>query len=80
MPTVTLTNDQIVELIHQLPPAQKREVLLSLAEQAQSRRGERMAYAEQQLRARATERGLVWDDLDDDAREAFIDDLIHEDR
>ena len=80
MPSVTLTNDQVVELVRQLPPAQKRLVMLSLASDAQTRRAERMTYAEDRLRTLATARGLAWDDLDEDAREGFIDDLLHEDR
>lgn len=80
MPRVTLTNDQVVELVRQLSPDQKREVLLVLAEDAQTRRAERMAFAEERLRTLATARGLVWDDLDEDARETFVDDLLHEDR
>jgi TRAP-type C4-dicarboxylate transport system substrate-binding protein len=78
MPSVTLTDDQVVELVRQLPAQQKRAVLLVLAEAAQARRDERMTHAEAQLRRRAAERGLNWDALTEDAREAFIDDLLHE--
>lgn len=78
MPSITLSNDQVVALVRQLPPTQKREILLALASEAQARRAERMAYAEDQLRALAAARGLVWDALDEDARERFIDDLLHE--
>ncbi|NCC34070.1 MAG: hypothetical protein EOM24_18970 [Chloroflexia bacterium] len=80
MPRVTLTNDQVVELVRQLSPDQKREVLLVLAEDAQALRAERMVKAEDRLRALASARGLVWESLDEDAREAFVDDLLHEDR
>jgi len=80
MPSVTLTDDQVVALVRQLPPAQKRLVLLSLAGEAHDRRAERMSYAEDRLRELATARGLVWDDLDEDSREVFIDGLLHEDR
>jgi hypothetical protein len=78
MPSVTLTNDQVLELIKQLPPQQKRDVLLALAGDAQARRDSRTAFAESQLRQRAAERGLRWDDLTEDQREAFVDDLLHE--
>lgn len=78
MPQVTLTDDQVVELVKQLPAQQKRAVLLVLAEAAQARRDERMAYAEVQLRLRAAEHGLNWEALTEDEREAFIDDLLHE--
>lgn len=80
MPSVTLTNDQVVALVEQLPPEQKRAVLFALAGDAQTRRAERMAYAEDRLRALAAERGLDWDAFDEDAREQFVDDLLHEDR
>ncbi len=80
MPNLTLTNDQVVELVRQLSPSQKREVLRSLASDAQTRLVERMRFAEERLRVLAAARGLVWDDLDEDAREAFVDDLLHEDR
>jgi hypothetical protein len=79
MPQLTLTNEQVIELVRQLPPLQKREVLRSLASDAQTRRAARMTYAEDRLRALAITRGLAWDDLDADAREAFIDNLLHED-
>lgn len=78
MPQVTLTDDQVVELVKQLPAQQKRAVLLVLAEAAQTRRDERMAHAEEQLRQRAAERGLNWEALTEDEREGFIDDLLHE--
>ena len=78
MPSVILTDDQVIDLVKQLPPQHKRTVLLVLAESAQALRSERMDYAETQLRLRATERGLLWDSLTDDEREALIDDLLHE--
>lgn len=78
MPSVTLSTDQVIELVKQLPAQQKRAILLVLAEAAQSQRDERLAYAEAQLRQRAAERGFNWDSLNEDEREAFIDDLLHE--
>lgn len=78
MPSVTLTNDQVIELVKQLPAQQKQAILLVLAEEAQARRDDRMAHAEAQLRLRATERGLSWDALTEDQRELFIDELLHE--
>ena len=40
MPTVSLTNEQVTDLVRQLPPAQKRAVLTALAQDAQSRRAD----------------------------------------
>jgi TRAP-type C4-dicarboxylate transport system substrate-binding protein len=78
MPTITLTDKQIVDLIQQLPPEQKRTVLLTLASDAQTRRAAHGRYAEDQLRQRAAERGFDWDELTEDEREAFVDELLHE--
>ena len=80
MPTVELTIEQVLALVQQLPPEQKRSVLLMLAEDARARREERLDYAEAQLRRLCAERGRDWGTMSEDEREAFIDDLVHEDR
>jgi len=80
MPSLSLTEEQVVALINQLRPEQKRTLLFALASDAQTRREERMALAQTWLRALAAERGLDWDALSDEQREAFVDQLVHEDR
>ena len=80
MPTLELTIEQVLALVQQLPPEQKRSVLLMLAEDARARREERLDYAEAQLRQLCAERGRDWGTMSEDEREAFIDDLVHEDR
>ena len=45
-----LTTDQVIGLVQQIPPEEKREVLLALAEQAEANRAAHMDYAEAQLR------------------------------
>lgn len=80
MPSLSLSTDQVVDLVKQLPPTERRTVLLALASEARTRRAERMTLAEQRLRELAAERGQSWEAMDDDAREAFVDDLLHEDR
>jgi hypothetical protein len=39
-----------------------------------------MKHVEEQLPRSCAERGLDWDKMSDDRREALVDDLIHEDR
>ncbi|HXG09344.1 MAG TPA: hypothetical protein VNK04_06100 [Gemmataceae bacterium] len=39
-----------------------------------------MQFAEAQLRRIAAERGLDWDKMSEEDREAFVDDLVHENR
>ena len=77
MASVELTNEQVVELVRQLPTDSKREVLLALAGDAQTRRGERAKLAAEHLRQRAAERNLNWDAMNDDERQALVDDLVH---
>ena len=78
MPTMTLSNKQVIDLVRQLPPLPRRTALFSLAQEAARQRNERMVYAETQLRQRCAQRRLDWDTLSEDERETFIDDLLHE--
>jgi hypothetical protein len=80
MPSLELTDEQVVHLVMQLPPERQRAALLALAGGTAEHRADRMQYAEEQLRRRSAERGLDWDKMPDDEREAFVDGLIHEDR
>jgi hypothetical protein len=80
MPMLELSDEQVLNLVKQLPPARQRTALLALAAGAGERRAQRMAYAEVQLRRICTERGLEWDRMSEDEREAFINNLVHEDR
>jgi hypothetical protein len=80
MPILELSEGQVVDLVKQLPPERQRAALLALAEGAAKRREERMQFAEAQLRRLSAERGRDWDKMSEEDREAFIDDLLHEDR
>jgi hypothetical protein len=80
MPILELTDDQVLELVKQLPPDRQRAALVALASGAAKRREERTMYAESQLRHISSDRGLDWDKLSEDERAALVDDLIHEDR
>ncbi len=78
--TLELTTDQVIDFVQQIPPEEKRAVLLALAEQAETSRAEGMDYAETQFRKLCASRGLDWDTMSEAERENFVDDLIHEDR
>lgn len=77
--TIRLTTEQVIEFIHQMPPKEKRAVLIALAEKASLGQEERMKYAESQVRQLCASRGLNWDTMTDEEREDFIDDLVHDD-
>ena len=78
--TVELTTDQVVGFVQQMPPEERRTLLLAIAEQAAANREVRIDHAEAQFRQLCTDRGLDWDAMTEAERENFVDDLIHEDR
>jgi predicted Fe-S protein YdhL (DUF1289 family) len=78
--TLELTPDQVVGIVQQMPPEEKRAVLLAIAEQAEVSRTARMNQAAAQFRQLCAARGLNWDTMTEAERENFVDDLIHEDR
>ena len=80
MPLLNLTNEQVYELVSQLSPEIKRNLLMKIAEEISVKRIERMNYAEAQLRELCNKRGKNWDIMSEKEREEFIDDIIHEDR
>ncbi len=78
MSVLELSDEQVISLVRQLPAARRRTALLALAQDSQGRRDERLRLGESQLRQACVERGLNWDRLSEDEREAFVNDLLHE--
>jgi hypothetical protein len=79
MPTFTLTNEQVVELVKQLPSEQQIEVFRFLLLQQWGQWESLSRYGEDRARLIAQERGYNWDTMTEDEREAFIDKVVHED-
>jgi hypothetical protein len=79
MPLLNLSNDQVIELVKQLPPEGKQAVLEVLIADRDSWWDEMLIHGEQQLRIICVERGLNWDNMSEEEREAFVDELVHED-
>jgi hypothetical protein len=78
--TITLTDDQVLALVDQLPPRQRIELFARLARTAWPEWAKVVSEVEPQARRLAAERGLDWEALTDDERLTLVDDLIHEDR
>ena len=78
--TLTLTKEQAIELLYQMPPEEKMAVLIELATQARDGLEEQMRYGESKVRQLCAKRGLNWDAMSEQEREDFIDDIVHEDR
>ena len=80
MPTIELSDQQVVDLVKQLPAPKQAEVLKSLLTQQWPEWEALSRLGEERIRIVATQRGRNWDTMTEDEREAFVDDLVHEDR
>ena len=78
MVTLTLSNEQVVELVKQLPQEGKQAVLDALSSEQDIWWDLTLSQGEERLRQLCAERGLDWDKLTEAERETFIDDLLHE--
>ena len=79
MATLTLSNEQVIELVKQLPPLQQAEVFRYLILQQWSTWDLLSSYGTERVRIVAQERGLDWDVMTEEERGAFVDDVVHED-
>jgi hypothetical protein len=79
MPILTLSNEQVVELVKQLSPEQQVEVFRFLLLQQWGEWESLSDYGVDKARFIAQERGFDWDAMTEEAHEVFIDDLVHED-
>lgn len=78
MVTLTLSDQQIVDLVKQLPPISKQAVLDVLIAERELWWDMTLVQGEQKLRKLTNQRGLDWDKMSEDEREGFVDDLLHE--
>lgn len=78
MPQVTLTNEQVVELVKQLPKDQQTEVFKFLLLQQWGEWQSLSTYGLDKIRLVAQERGENWDGMTEDERDKLIDQLVHE--
>ena len=78
MATLSLTDDQVFQLIKQLPPQSKRRVLADLTAERDEWWQTTSAKGERDMRGLAAGRGLNWDMMTEPQREAFVDDVLHE--
>lgn len=79
MATLTLSNEQVIELVKQLPAAQQAEVFRFLLLQQWGEWGALSHYGADKARLVAQERGFDWDAMTEEDRETLIDNVVHED-
>jgi hypothetical protein len=78
MPVLNLTNEQVVELVKQLPVEQQAEIFRFLLLQQWGQWQLLSQYGSDKVRLAARERGYDWDRMTEDEQEAFIDQVVHE--
>lgn len=78
--TLTLTNEQAIGLVKQLPPEQQEDLFKFLLMQQWETWVDLSHYGEERVRRAAAQRGRDWDTMIEEEREAFIDELVHEER
>jgi len=75
--TLHVPEPQVIELVRQLSPEGKRAVLQILIpdlDQFQAL----VDYGSERIRALCIQRGINWDTLSEEERQALIDELLHE--
>ena len=78
MPNLTLSNEQAIKLVKQLPKAQQQELFRFLIQRQWGNMEAITDYGSQQAKIVAAERGYDWDTMTEDEREEFIDEIVHE--
>lgn len=80
MPTPTVTNSQILELVKQLPDPDRAKLFEWLLQSRWETLDRFIENGEAHARLTAWKRGLDWDSLTEEQRIDFVDNIIHEDR
>ncbi len=77
MVTLNLSDQQVVELVKQLPPDTKQVVLNALIAERELWWNGIVTKNEESLRLLASQRGLDWDSMPEEKREEFVDEILH---
>lgn len=80
MAVIELSLEQIIRLVRQLSPEERKLLRQVLDEDTDAWWARTHSEGEQRLRALAAERGMNWDAMSEEENIEFVDLLIHEDR
>jgi|LakMenE18May11ns_1017448.scaffolds.fasta_scaffold9838702_3 hypothetical protein len=80
MPSVDLTTEQVIELVQQLPVAERQKAIAVLVEGLVTGAPARTGALAAAIQSACESRGIAWESLSDEDRERFVSDLIHETR
>jgi len=77
MPSIILSNEQVVELVKQLPQEQKTEIFRFLLIPQWQEWQDLSSYGSDKVKLAAKERGYDWEKMSEAEREEFIDEVLH---
>ena len=77
MPSIILSNEQVVELVKQLPLEQKTEIFRFLLISQWQEWQDLSSYGSDKVKLAAKERGYDWEKMSEAEREEFIDEVLH---
>jgi hypothetical protein len=80
MPALQLTDEQVMELLKQLPSSQENALFEYLLTRRWPEWASSAEYGAERARQTAAARGRDWDAMTEEEREDFVDELVHEDR
>jgi hypothetical protein len=78
MPVIELTEEQVRQLVLQLPEEQRKALVLELLRLHWQEWTRLSESGQEHIRRIARERGLDWDQMSEEEREALIDQILHE--
>jgi len=78
MPNLTLTNEQVIDLVKQLEREQQLEIFNFLLFQEWGEWASLSIYGAEKVRNAAMKRGYNWDLMSEGDREDLIDKIVHE--
>lgn len=78
MPTLELTDEQVLSLVQQLPRKRRDSLFERLATNQWPEWEELVRYGHERACAVAAERGLAWNTMTEEQRASFVDELVHE--
>ncbi|MDJ1174276.1 hypothetical protein [Roseofilum capinflatum] len=78
MPQLNLSNEQVIDLVKQLPHQQQLDLFQFLLLQQWGQWESLSRYGVEKARLVAQERGYTWDLMTEEERDNFIDDILHE--
>ena len=78
MPVLNISNEQVIEMVKQLPISQQTEIFQFLLLQNWEEWESLSNYAIPKIRLVAQERGYNWDTMTETERETLIDEIVHE--